>query len=222
MQAFEIFISIIIRPVGSLPNHGSYQYLTTPAASSHPPYLTTTERSRFTRAYYRLCSLLQLPPHAWEDRLKTYTFRQLHRTLEMSRLPFAVGEEVDPYIDPEGEPEAGGRPPWVPPYMMYKRREQLECEMNSFIVAKRLQIYPKDLPQPDFHYQGLSKNGFGGWMGFITLFDHYTPEFWEWMMMGLNPDNTPQEYSQYIREEIWGDSSDEETYRPKNRARRRQ
>lgn len=164
------------------------------------------------RAYYRVCSLLQLPSQAWDDRFRTYTFRQLHRTREMALLPFAIGEE-----DPKDDPEVGAR---LLDVVINERRQQLLQKMSAFASVERERLYPRGTGPCAFLNLSSRRNGPGGWMGFITLFDHFVPDFRDIIMEGLQPGNTPREYSQYIREEIWGDSSDEEAYRPKKLPRR--
>ncbi|KAI1363879.1 hypothetical protein F5Y08DRAFT_340204 [Xylaria arbuscula] len=178
----------------------------------HPLGLSHTERSRFIRAYYRACSLLELGPSSWRQRYKSFTLRQLHRTSEMIHLDLPLGEEFWP------------NPPLVLPYSFARASEsrgKLWLELEDFQQEKRREVHGPDVPDLHWVVEAVPQSRLGGVDGFLAIWDHFESEF-HYQTVGLcKPGNTPRPYEEYMREVVWGDSSDEDAYRQKYRPPRK-
>jgi hypothetical protein len=112
----------------------------------------------------------------------------------MALLPGPVGEEIGPRIEPS-------------PFLDYPfppRRNRLHYEMQEFFEDMFLRIHGGDrMWVPIFSVLGCGKDmGQFGYAGFCTLFDHFHRGLVERLFQGKSRD--------HLREELWGDSSDEE------------
>ncbi|KAI0154573.1 hypothetical protein GGR57DRAFT_502321 [Xylariaceae sp. FL1272] len=203
------------RDIAPLTSGGWHEYAGNtpdwPKCRRHPAWLTETEYPRFARAYYRAWSLLELGPSRWEARYKTYTYRQLLRTWEMLQLPYPIGNEG-----------FSSRSCFVPffklpdlPLVGSDGRKELYFELQTFQQKEFERLQGENTPYFDWKYYSTRSPSAGGRRGFLMIWDHFAEEFRESILRGIeeNPDKTPKPYYQYLKEDIWGDSSDEETYR---------
>ena len=184
-----------------------YKYLPPHFGTQHPPYLTSTERPRFMRAYYRVWRLLELDVSARQRCYKQWTLRQLYRTCEMTVLPQPFGEEIGPDLKDL---------PWPSPlnYEIPPRRDELHWEILEFADQVHLRIHGNVGMRP-FEGLGAGKlTDYIGYANFVTLFDHFQYDFAGQVIISLRPSSTPH-YKELIRDEVWGESSDEEAYGPR-------
>ena len=184
-----------------------YKYLPPHFGIQHPPYLTSTERPRFMRAYYRVWRLLELDNSARQHCYKQWTLRQLYRTCEMAGLPQPFGEEIGPDLKDL-------RCPSPLNYVIPPRRDELHREILEFADQVHLRIHGNVGRRP-FEGIGVGANmNFVGYANFVTLFDHFQYNFAGQVIISLRPSSTPH-YKELIRDEVWGESSDEEAYWPR-------
>lgn len=127
----------------------------------------------------------------------------------MAGLPQPFGEEIGPDLkDP----------------IRYKtplRRDELHWEILEFADQVHLRIHGNVCMQP---FEGLGAGAltsFVGFANFITLFDHFQYDFAGRVILSLKPGSTPRDYKEYMRDEVWGESSDEELYWPRWPGRKR-
>ncbi|KAI1349147.1 hypothetical protein F5Y01DRAFT_317028 [Xylaria sp. FL0043] len=193
------------------PSRGLY-YTPPQPRLMHPPGLSRTEYARFIRGYYRVCSLLELGPLLWKERYMSFTLRQLYRTSEMVHLNDPLGEEIFP------------EPPLIMGYSFVKASEnrvKLFDELTEYQEEARKRIHGQDVPNLYWISWAPPRMGVGGVGGFLTIWDHCEDELYAQTVGFLRRGNTPRPYDEYMREVVWGDSSDEEEYRRKYRPRRR-
>ncbi|KAI0405877.1 hypothetical protein F4802DRAFT_614048 [Xylaria palmicola] len=206
-KAADIFGQEVVPRV---PSCGFYYTPPQPRAY-HPPGLTRTEYPRFIHAYYRVSSLLELGPSLWKDRYESFTLRQLYRAYEMLHLNYPLGEEIFPH-GKTGLPDTFEG--------TSDNRRALYSELYQFQFDERRRIHGEYVSLVHFPTWGRNPTEYGGVDGFITIWDHFHQEFHGQVVGDFNPSNTPRPYDEYMKEEIWGESSDEETYRRKYRTRR--
>ncbi|KAI0198382.1 hypothetical protein F4808DRAFT_436189 [Astrocystis sublimbata] len=183
----------------------------------HPSGLTQTEYPRFINGYYRACSLLTLGSSCWKERYKSYTLRQARRTLEVLRLGHPLGEEPWPSADERvffycGEvPQI--RADLHNELMVHDERERdrLHGDIIYWMGRTRRDVSREFDERFEVYWeqQGGTK--------FSSIMDSHFHDFYDNIVGPCKPGNTPRPYDEYMRDVIWGDSSDEETYRLKYR-----
>lgn len=187
---------------------GAYNHLPPHFGPQHPPYLTSTERPRFMRAYYRVWRLLELDDSARQHCYQQRTLRQLYRTCEMTVLPQPFGEEIGPDLkDPIG-------------YKIPPRRGELHWEILEFADQVHLRIHGNVCMRPFEDLGAGALTNFIGFANFVTLFDHFQYDFAGKVILFLEPGSTPRDYKKYMRDDVWGESSDEEPYKPRRPRRK--
>ncbi|KAI1128147.1 hypothetical protein F5Y10DRAFT_265464 [Nemania abortiva] len=168
--------------------------------------LSTTEYLRFIRSYYRVCSLLELGLSNWRDRYKSFTLRQLYRTTEMTYLRDFIGEEQGRLLKRKIQ--------YPPSICVPELRAKLNRELERFKSEETIRIHGRESSPLPLYYP-YQVHGRRGVSMFIMILDDFEEQFYRRVVGRLNPLNTPRPYDEYMREEVWGDSSDEETYEQK-------
>ncbi|KAI1170241.1 hypothetical protein F4777DRAFT_570019 [Nemania sp. FL0916] len=178
----------------------------------HPSGLTSTEYPRFISAYYRACSLLELGPSRWKERYESFTLRQFYRTLEMFELQWPIGEEI--WINRPHEER-----PWHLFWRNMPSREALVNELDKHQGVKEIQVHGEFARYEHWPYAARMPC-MNGSDGFLCLWDHFQENFYQMIVPWRSRNSKapkPRPYEEFIREEAWGDSSDEETLRKKYR-----
>ncbi|KAI1320049.1 hypothetical protein F5Y16DRAFT_390368 [Xylariaceae sp. FL0255] len=179
-----------------VPDCNDYPYDFTPMRhEEHPPYLTSTERARFLRGYYRLRSLLLLKDATARRKVySNWTAYKLCQTCELALLPYAIGEEEED--DSRLSLSETYRDRRIP-----DRRQLLALEIHQYHTGKWYLVHPqaREHSAPHFGMEGRGWDGgrFGVW-GFCISFDHYQEIYRKIMLHFRKPESIPAQDLHYL------------------------
>ncbi len=164
-----------------------------PGARRHPPSLTQAERLRFTRYYYQLWGIMQLDPAKWQSRLESMTLKQLYLLHEISKLWQSIGRE-----------EVG--PVHRAPHLVFYYISNTRVALKERIWQQLEHIYRR------IHNRGpelvCAYDLEEGAYGFVVMWDHWQGALKQ-VVCGLPPVD-PCTRPAFVKQYLWGDSSDEE------------
>ena len=161
-----------------------------PGARKHPPSLTRTERSRFTRSYYQFWGMMELDRHEWPSRLESMTsLKQLYLLHEIYGLRQRIGIEVRP------DPERNTRK------IRSSRRQVIEGRVWKQI-RHIFQLFDNQEPEPGWNGEQYERA-----FRFI-MWDHWQPP-WDYIPCDRRPID-PSTRLSFEEQYLWEDNSDEE------------